>query len=97
MNKMILAAMLTLTALSTQADQSVRGYIRQDGTYVQPHFQTAPNQNRYDNYSSQGNANPYTGAHGTQRNEFSTPPAYNKSNPAYVPDPYSTSSRHRNW
>lgn len=60
------------------ADRYVGGYTRQDGTYVQPHHQTAPNQYRYDNYSSQGNVNPYTGQAGTQRNEHSNPPAYNQ-------------------
>ena len=32
---------------------------------------------RSNNYSSQGNTNPYTGEKGSQRNEYSNPPAYN--------------------
>jgi hypothetical protein len=44
---------------------SVRGYTRANGTYVAPHMQTNPNATRVDNYSAQGNVNPYTGKAGT--------------------------------
>ena len=47
------------------ADEFVNGYTRRDGTYVQPHYQTNPNGTKLDNYSTQGNANPYTGRAGT--------------------------------
>ena len=33
----------------------------QSGTYVQPHYQTNPNNSQLDNYSTRGNLNPYTG------------------------------------
>lgn len=66
---------------------------RRDGTYVAPHYQTSPNQNRYDNYSSQGNVNPHTGQRGYERNEYSNPPAYNATNPLYAPNPYRPPSR----
>ncbi len=39
----------------------VRGYFRRDGTYVQPHYRTAPDGNPYNNYSFPGNYNPNTG------------------------------------
>jgi hypothetical protein len=42
-----------------------QGYFRNDGTYVQPHFQTNPNGNPYDNWSTRGNINPFTGQPGT--------------------------------
>lgn len=77
--KAILAVALLGLSLPVGAADSVHGYTRRDGTYVQPHVRSEPNQHRYDNYSSQGNTNPYTGERGTQRNEFSQPPAYNKS------------------
>lgn len=53
-------------ALSGQAiaDNYVQGYTRRDGTYVQPHYQTQADRNPYNNYSSQGNSNPYTGQQG---------------------------------
>ena len=60
------------------SDVRVDGYQRQDGTVVQPHHRTAPNDRLWDNYSSQGQVNPYTGIPGTKPNEFSTPPAYQK-------------------
>lgn len=44
----------------------VRGYIKRDGTYVTPHYQTAPNATRLDNWSSKPNVNPYTGKPGTK-------------------------------
>ena len=78
---------MLVSGICFSADTYVNGYTRQNGTYVQPHYQAAPNQYRYDNYSSQGNVNPYTGKAGTQRNEYSNPPAYNQghngSQPGY--------------
>lgn len=42
------------------------GYLRRNGTYVQPHFQTAPNAIKADNWSSKPNVNPITGKPGTK-------------------------------
>lgn len=64
---------------SALADTWVNGYSRDDGTYVQGHFRSDPNQYRFDNYSARGNTNPYTGERGYQRHEFTSPPAYNDS------------------
>ncbi|WP_143273357.1 hypothetical protein [Azospirillum palustre] len=47
------------------ADTYTRGYVRRDGTYVQPHLSTPRNDNPFDNYSTRGNVNPYTGQAGT--------------------------------
>lgn len=44
----------------------VRGYTRSNGTYVAPHYQTAPNATKLDNWSSKPNVNPYTGQQGTK-------------------------------
>lgn len=68
---------LALFASAVSAD-SVNGYWRNDGTYVEPYHRSSPNSRLYDNYNSQGNVNPYTGQYGTQPNEFSNPPAYNQ-------------------
>lgn len=46
-------------------DVHVNPYYRHDGTYVQPHMRTAPDHNQYNNFSTQGNVNPYTGQQGT--------------------------------
>ena len=49
------------------------GYYRNDGTYVQPHYKTQPNQTNWDNYSTLGNTNPYTYEYGTKAPDYSLP------------------------
>ncbi len=63
---LMIAMMLTL-AVFASARVSVRGYTRSSGTYVQPHYRTNPDSYRYNNYSSYGNYNPYTGAKGYRK------------------------------
>lgn len=43
----------------------VNGYTRSNGTYVEGHYRTAPNNTINDNFSTYPNVNPYTGAQGT--------------------------------
>lgn len=50
---------------TNSSSHSVRGHIRKDGTYVQPHQVTNRNSTKLDNYSTKGNVNPYTGKPGT--------------------------------
>ena len=50
---------------TNSSSHSVRGHIRKDGTYVQPHQATNRNSTKLDNYSTKGNVNPYTGKPGT--------------------------------
>jgi hypothetical protein len=71
-------ALLTFGAAAAQGDHLVRGYTKADGTYVAPHYQTNPNNTRADNYSTQGNVNPYTGQPGTK-------PLYLEPTPYYAP------------
>ena len=40
------------------------GYYRSNGTYVSGYHRTSPNAYKWDNYSSWGNINPYTGKKG---------------------------------
>lgn len=54
-----------VASFASAKDVYHQGYVRKDGTYVQPHYQTAPDKSSYNNYSSQGNYNPYTGQLGT--------------------------------
>jgi hypothetical protein len=67
MKHIALAAALLAFAGTTLAagSHNVRGHVRKDGTYVQPHKQTNPDRSRTNNWSSQGNLNPYTGKEGT--------------------------------
>lgn len=58
-----LSVLLTGTAF---AQVQVDGYTRRDGTYVAPHYRSAPDSNTYNNYSTSPNINPYTGQQGTQ-------------------------------
>lgn len=44
----------------------VKGYLRKDGTYVQPHVRSNPDGNPFNNWSTKGNVNPYTGELGTK-------------------------------
>lgn len=82
--KTMLFAVLCLFATAALAGHYVRGYTRSNGTYVAPHMQSNPDQYRFNNYSSQGNTNPYTGQAGHQRNEYSNPPAYNQPRSNYL-------------
>lgn len=52
--------MLLMAASLAEAQVSVKGYYRKDGTYVRPHQRTRPNNTVTDNYSYRGNYNPNT-------------------------------------
>ncbi|WP_432411052.1 SH3 domain-containing protein [Rasiella sp. SM2506] len=64
----------------------VSGYYRSNGTYVQPHYRTAPNSTNRDNFSTRGNTNPYTGQAG-----YITPDSNTSSK--YTPSSYSNSTK----
>lgn len=67
------AALVAMSAAAT-AQTRVGGYVRQNGTYVAPHYRTTPNSSIYDNYSTRPNVNPYTGQTGTRTpNPYRTP------------------------
>src|SRR5262245_33139475 len=77
-NLTLLVASLGLTLGFAQAAQAqkgggrgggavhVNGYYRSNGTYVQPHYRSAPDGNFYNNWSTKGNVNPFTGEPGTK-------------------------------
>lgn len=46
-------------------DVYVDGYYRDNGTYVQPHYRSAPDSSYNNNWSVSPNVNPYTGQQGT--------------------------------
>jgi hypothetical protein len=85
MKVLLLAALIASPAM---AGEYVRGHTRSDGTYVQGHYRTSPNSTKLDNYSTQGNYNPYTGRSGTvdpykpsHNNPYGSP--YNKKRSDY--------------
>ena len=67
MKKLFLSLALAVVAQISfgQSTVYVNGYYRSNGTYVQGHYRTTPNNTVYDNYSTYPNVNPYTGQTGT--------------------------------
>ena len=69
--KRCLSVVVTLVVMasfccSAFAQVRVKGYTRKDGTYVAPHYRSGPDGNFYNNWSTKGNVNPYTGKPGTK-------------------------------
>ena len=60
---------ISKSASSGSGTHSVKGYVKRDGTYVQPHRATNPNHTQRDNLSSKPNVNPYTGKPGSKEAE----------------------------
>jgi len=83
--KYALALLALAVATPALAGDYVNGYTRKNGTYVAPHFRSSPDGNRYNNYSSQGMTNPYTGQRG-----YTSPNTYR---PYAAPNYYGTGKR----
>lgn len=49
---------------SVEAATRVRGYIKRSGTYVAPHYKSDRDSSKFNNYSTKGNTNPFTGKKG---------------------------------
>lgn len=62
--------LLGLAAMAVSATASaqvyVHGYTTKKGTYVAPHYRSSPDSSPYNNWSTRGNVNPYTGKAGTK-------------------------------
>jgi hypothetical protein len=52
---------------SSGGSHSVSGHVTKSGTYVPPHRATNPDNTKTNNWSQQGNVNPYTGKEGTKQ------------------------------
>lgn len=52
--------------------EQVDGYIKKDGTLVDPYVRTKANSTLDDNYSTKGNENPYTGQKGYGKTDEET-------------------------
>lgn len=83
MKRVIFGLMSLFLAGSAFAQVAVQGYMRKDGTYVQPSHRTAPDQDQTNNYSTQGNVNPYTGQQGTVDPYRQAQPTYQQ--PSFPP------------
>lgn len=99
MVKAITGVFLALISSSGFAkDVYVQGHVTKSGTYVSPHYRSAPDSTPLNNYGTQGNYNPYTGNSGTVNpyNSFSVQqpiisapvyPSYQAPAPSYY-SPY---------
>ena len=76
MKSAIFALLLVLTSSVVFADSYVKGYTKKDGTYVEGHTRSSPDQYRYNNLNSDSNG-------GSRRDEYSTNGATNKANSSY--------------
>ncbi len=47
------------------------GYQRSDGTAVSSHYKTESNSTNWDNFSTKGNSNPFTGESGSRARDYS--------------------------
>lgn len=78
--KTILATILLLSSIEAASAQGYYGYgtgsnssshyvgsyTNNNGTYVQPHYSTNPNNTQLDNYETRGNYNSHNGTYGTR-------------------------------
>jgi hypothetical protein len=63
--KKLIGVVVFVCAAPAFAQTYVDSYTRKDGTYVPGHYRSSPDDSRSNNYSTQGNVNPYTGRQGT--------------------------------
>lgn len=91
--KRLLMSIALLSFSGTAIAQSsvyVPGYVRSDGKYVQGHYRSAPDGNPYNNYSTRGNINPYTGRVGTRNPYTPSPSPYGGALYQRYSNPYSS-------
>ena len=67
---------LAVTRGPFSQNSPVSGYTRSNGTYVESHIRTMPNDTNWDNFSTKGNSNPFTGSTGHRARDYSRD-AYN--------------------
>ena len=99
MKKTILSFFASLLVVATyaQSETHVDGYYRSNGTYVEPHYRTMPNNTTSDNWSTVGNQNPHTSEWGTHyptheyNNSYTPAPTSSYNTPTYSTPVYQTS------
>jgi hypothetical protein len=63
---LVLVVSLSFFSIVEARSVRVRGYYKPStGRYIMPHYRTSPNRTKWDNWSTKGNINPYTGRRGT--------------------------------
>ena len=76
MKRILILFGLLLCFSAAFADTYVNGYYKRDGTYVNGYTRSSPDSTNWNNYSTQGNSNPYTGNEVTRARDYS-PEAHN--------------------
>ncbi|MBQ7660190.1 MAG: hypothetical protein IJS26_05610 [Alphaproteobacteria bacterium] len=66
MKKLLIILAVLILALPASARYQKGYYKPSSGKYVAGHFKTTPDSYRFNNYSTKGNINPYTGSKGYQ-------------------------------
>lgn len=61
-----LAVLLPTSETFARSSHGIKGYTKRSGTYVAPSRATNPDRFKFNNYSTKGNMNPYTGKLGTK-------------------------------
>ena len=92
----LLIALSMATCSAAVAQTYVQPHVRKDGTYVEGHMRSAPNNTTNDNYSTKGNYNPYTGQQGTVQPNYAPTPAYQAPQPSYPQPSYGQSCSYIN-
>lgn len=93
---LVVVGLLHICALSAQVNPQshyVNGYVRKNGTYVQPHHRTNPNSTINDNYTTYPNVNPYTGTQGRIKPQSYSAPKVNYYTPTYPRIPSNSAPR----
>ena len=67
---------LPSASVSIPPTMTVSGYYKDNGTYVDSYVRTSPNSTNWDNFSTSGNTNLYTGSTGYRAKDYSVG-AYN--------------------
>lgn len=81
--KRLATVLIALFAVSAWAQTYVKPNVTKDGTYVEGHMRSVPNNTNTDNYGTKGNTNPYTGQAGTVEPNYYPQPAPRQQAPSY--------------
>jgi len=93
MSRLLIVAVFALVPTIATAQTHVDGHYRRDGTYVPPHYRTSPDGNTFNNWSTRGNVNPYTGERGTVDPYKQQSPSYGSGPSGYGNNIYGTKRR----
>lgn len=68
--KLLVVFSLAFSFVAIAKDVKVKGYYKKNGTYVKPHYRSAPDSSINNNWTTRGNVNPHTGADGTRARQY---------------------------